>query len=247
MDSIWQQAVRKKKSLGFSFRILVPRIKYWRRDRRLIESYLESERTKKLQVGSGANALAGWLNSDIQARKDIIYLNATKRFSFHDNVFDYIFAEHLIEHLTYMEGRKFLGECYRILKPSGKIRLATPDLQFLLALYSKRTSLHAKYIRWATAKFMPYLEVNEPAFVINNFFRDWGHKSIYDYESIKGILQRTGFINVVQQKVRESSDDNLCKVESHGKAITEEFNELETMVVEAEKPGITSSFNQMII
>ena len=39
------------------------------------------------------------------------------------------------------------------------------------------------------------------------------------------------------EKVRESSDPLLTGLENHGAMITETYNEYETMIVEAVKPG----------
>jgi hypothetical protein len=49
------------------------------------------------------------------------------------------------------------------------------------------------------------------------------------------MLQAAGFKQTMQFKPLESSDTNLSNLESHGKIIGEEFNLLETIVVEAEK------------
>jgi predicted SAM-dependent methyltransferase len=50
-------------------------------------------------------------------------------------VFDYVFSEHMIEHVSYAEGLLMLRECLRVLKPGGRIRIATPSLEVLLDLY----------------------------------------------------------------------------------------------------------------
>ena len=62
-------------------------------------------------------------------------IDITKKFPFVSSTFDYVFSEHMIEHIKYQDGLKMLNESFRVLKPSGKIRISTPDLQFLLDLY----------------------------------------------------------------------------------------------------------------
>jgi hypothetical protein len=50
-------------------------------DIRLLSEYLKSHEIKKLQIGCGSNALAGWLNSDYYPRsKSVFHLDATKSF-----------------------------------------------------------------------------------------------------------------------------------------------------------------------
>ncbi len=205
-----------------------------------IRRYLDSHEIRKLQIGSGKNILKGWLNTDINPGRvgSSICLDATKRFPFGNGTFDYVFCEHLIEHMEYREGVRMLRECFRVLKPGGKMRISTPDIHFLIELYSpKKTALQKKYISWAMKSFMPKIGIKEDVFVINNFFRAWGHKFIYDFEVMKETMESAGFAGISPQKMGKSSDRNLSGLESHGDNIGDEFNLLETMILEGKKPG----------
>ena len=71
--------------------------------------------------------------------------------------------------------------------------------------------------------------------MINNFFRDWGHQIVYNYESLELILKKAGFSNITNQEVGKSKIEDFDKLEKHGEIIPKEFNELETLVVEAIK------------
>jgi predicted SAM-dependent methyltransferase len=85
---------------------------------------------------------------------DVLYLDATRRFSFKDAAFDYIFSEHMIEHISYQHSLNMLAECRRVLQPSGKIRISTPDLNFLINLYrDDKSELQQRYIKWSTRAF----------------------------------------------------------------------------------------------
>jgi len=104
--------------------------------KRIIEAYFSANRIRKLQIGAGRAPLEGWLNSDLHPRrKNIIFLDASAPLPFPDGAFDYIFSEHMIEHLSRDQGSHMLRECFRILKPGGKIRLSTPNLEAILRLY----------------------------------------------------------------------------------------------------------------
>ena len=134
-------------------------------------------------LGSGEHPLpADWINADIVPQSGGIYLDATKRFPFRDGEVDRIFSEHMIEHIPYAAGLFMLGECHRILRPGGRIRVATPDLQVLLALNTAEPApMQQRYLRWITERFLPGRPCR-PSFVINNAFRNWGHQFLYDAE-----------------------------------------------------------------
>jgi len=201
-----------------------------------INAYLQSHEVKKLHIGGGRNTLSGWLNTDLgPASSEIIYMDATKRYPFDDNVFDYVYSEHMIEHIPYAAARQMLRECYRVLKPGGKIRLATPDLVVLLDLYKKdRTSLQNDYLAWATKSFTPEADQVDPVFVINNFVRDWGHQFIYDEETLRRAMNLEGFTDITRGKISTSEDAALVGLE-HVDRMPDGFLDLETMILEAKK------------
>ena len=62
-------------------------------------------------------------------------MDAGEPFPILDNTIDYVYSEHLFEHLTYKQAKNMLKESYRVLKENGVIRIATPNLQFLIDLY----------------------------------------------------------------------------------------------------------------
>ena len=207
-------------------------VHYWK-----IRRYLGSHQVRKLNIGCGHFPLPGWLNTDFNLFiKDAVYLDASARFPFPSGLFDFIFSEHLIEHLPYTAGLHFLKECSRVLKPGGRIRIATPDLQFLIGLYNPlKTQVQKEYIPWAGGKFLPEIKDPTESFIINNFFKAWGHRFIYDYKTLKRSLEECGFSNLVQRSVGQSDVPEFSNLEVHGKMIGEDFNRLETMVIEASK------------
>lgn len=147
-----------------------------------------------------------------------------------------MFSEHLIEHLSYAQGSKMLAECYRILKPHGKVRLSTPDLMFLFELYNgENKQLKQEYIRWAIDGQIDRCTGYYEAFVINNFVRAWGHKFIYDERVLRHSLETAGFTEITRRPLRESDDEELRNLENESR-MPEGFLRLETIVLEATKP-----------
>lgn len=212
--------------------ILLWRFEPWRRWR--IRKYLKSTEEPKLQIGCCKNVLKGWLNSDISLRcLHGIYLDAGKRFPLWDDSFSYVYSEHLFEHLTYNQGLNMLKESYRILKPGGVIRIATPDLQFLVGLYQNpEKPVHKQYIVFSAKQGgLPA----DAVYVINRFHTTWGHQIIYDKKTLSALLEQVGFKNVRFCEVGESQYMALTGIEGHFKELGVEFNRLETMVLEATK------------
>jgi predicted SAM-dependent methyltransferase len=201
--------------------------------------YLESSQIRKLQLGAGFTHLDGWLSTDIDPKSDrVMYLDATERFPFDSNTFDYVFTEHLIEHMSWRDGLHMLRECRRVLKPGGTVRIATPDLEVLLALYGhNRSPLQARYIKWMTDRSLHGIAVYKASFVINNAFRSWGHQFLYDAELMGLAMRQSGFTNIQRCAIGESVDENLTGIESHGENVDDdEMAVFETMVFEGQCP-----------
>ena len=124
----------------------------------IISNYLKNNQIKKLHLGSGNRKINGWLNADIEATSLVAYIDVTKKFSINNEMIDYIFSEHMIEHINHHDGLKMLNESFRILKYSGKIRISTPDLQFLVDLYlDKNNQLKNDYIIWTCKSFLFFI------------------------------------------------------------------------------------------
>jgi len=208
-----------------------------------IRDYCAAYVVRKLHIGCGKNILPGWLNSDVDLEDGKVFIDATARLPFHDGTVDYIFSEHFIEHLSYDDGMRFLKECYRVLRPGGRVRIATPDLQFLVDLYSDHLAdLQKSYIHSVNKKLVPHIDGslrNSSVFTINNFFFKLCHNFIYDFALLRDTMTFVGYRDITRYAPGESADINLQGIEKHGQAISDEFNDLETFVVEGIKPSET--------
>jgi predicted SAM-dependent methyltransferase len=195
---------------------------------KLIERYLAQHVTRKLQLGAAENIRPGWLNTDLHGygNEELVYLDVRKPFPLPDASFDLVYSEHMIEHLTYAEGQQCLRECFRVLRPGGTIRTATPSLERLARLYGGG-AVEERYVHWAIDTLQPEVDAPLPGVVVNNFFRSWGHRFIYDPDTLRHALTEAGFVDVEQQPLGE--------LEGH-LAEAPEINEYETFVLEARRP-----------
>jgi predicted SAM-dependent methyltransferase len=219
----------------------------------VVRKYLGSNNVRKLQLGSGANVIGGWLCTDLwPARKEILFLDVKKPFKFDDNVFDYIFCEHMIEHLSFTEAEGMLKECRRILKKGGKIRISTPDLQVYVALFSEnKTALQKQFIDWVSENWLQRggITSKNEAFVINLMMSAWGHQFLYDKKTLEHVLGETGFTEVRQFQNKISNDEHLAGLETHEESLKsinfgasryeagmfKEMNNMASLTVEAVK------------
>jgi predicted SAM-dependent methyltransferase len=195
---------------------------------KLIQRYLTQHETRKLQLGAAENIRPGWLNTDLHGygHEELVYLDVRKPFPLPDASFDLVYSEHMIEHLTYAEGQQCLRECFRVLRPGGTIRTATPSLERLARLYDGG-AVEERYVHWTIDTLQPEVDAPLPGVVVNNFFRSWGHRFIYDPDTLRHALTEAGFVDVEHQPLGE--------LEGH-LAEAPEINEYETFVLEARRP-----------
>lgn len=125
------------------------------------------------------------------------------------------------------------------MKSNGKIRIATPDLKRLINYYKNDLEINNKYTNWEFNSFIKKdtkINICTKSLVINNFYRCWGHKLIYDFELLKKVLEYSGFVGVNAVELSKSKDPELCNTEQHLKNIENgEYNKIESMVVEGSK------------
>ena len=141
----------------------------------------------------------GWENYDIQDLSEWAKQNGylfkqvdvTKGIPKPDNSVNVILASHFLEHLDRAEGANFLKECFRVLKPNGLLRLAVPDPMLLCDAYLKHKIMDFRHVNVGVEKAPDEAEALFHLLIA-------GHKTIYDFDSLRTVLGEAAFIEVEQ-------------------------------------------------
>jgi SAM-dependent methyltransferase len=67
--------------------------------------------------------------------QDVIVHDLRLGFPFENESYEAVYGSHVLEHLQPEEAGFVLGECHRVLKPGGIIRIVVPDLEEIARLY----------------------------------------------------------------------------------------------------------------
>ncbi len=150
----------------------------------------------KLHLGSGKRYLHGYVHVDLAEFDHIDHNQSIDDLSnFPDNSVDEIYASHVFEYFDVDHAKKVLVEWNRVLKEGGIIRLAVPDLDALIKVYSLtgeiKNILGPLFGKWEITK--------------NNFHY---HKVVYDEKLLTSFLEEAGFKNIKKWDWREVFKEN---------------------------------------
>ncbi len=185
-----------------------------------------------LNFGAGPNQLPEpWQN--LNAEHDI-----RKRLRFANGAAQGILAEHVIEHVPFLQGYGFLQECFRVLEPQGILRLCFPDPVRLLAIGVGGFELGPKAYEYSTQiERRPDGEIvrrssDKRRAASMMLMIGWNHQSIWTLHSAAAVLCTVGFSKVQNRAYGEGL---LSGVDGHHLDAGQDQAILETTIVEAMK------------
>ncbi len=100
-----------------------------------------------LNLGCGNRFHPDWVNINFSSTDEgVIAADLSKGIPFPDESFDMVYHSHLLEHFSKTDAPGFVGECNRVLRPEGIVRVVVPDLetiarQYLSALENAKVSV----------------------------------------------------------------------------------------------------------
>ncbi len=166
------------------------------------------------------------LSASTHEREDFVNVLRNNTFVAHNlkyglplpaNSADFVFTSHVLHHLYKDQAQWLLQDIRRVLKPGGTLRVAVPDLEYIVGLYldGRREEAIERYF------FYPSAARSE---LSTRHYQ-------YDFVLLRGLLESAGFGKVRRCRRGQGDTPDLDKLDRLSE---------ETLFVEAEKPAETS-------
>lgn len=140
------------------------------------------ENAVRLDIGCGKAPKPGFIGVDRLLGGECVPLTINGK-GFASNSVDEIYASHVLEHLGHSEARAALREWTRVLKPGGRIRIAVPDIDYIIHAYVNGDPLNVGGFLWGG-------QIDE-----NDF-----HKTGFDAGLLTALLNHAGIENITRFK-----------------------------------------------
>ena len=167
----------------------------------------------KLHLGSGTVRLDGWVNIDLETPEADVHYDIRRGLPLRDGAARLIYHEHVMEHITVDEGAACLRDWHRLLEPGGVLRVATPDLQYVVEKY------RGDWKDQAWLRLPEYAFIRTRAEMLNTSMRWWGHQYLYDGEELERRMRDAGFTTIRRCGYRESTVPELANLETREDSI----------------------------
>jgi len=159
-----------------------------------------------LELGSGNNPQMDFIHLDVNADAPHLEMCAdiSDGIPLPNNCVTKLIANHVIEHISWRKINFFLQELERILVPGGIILLRTPDIGFIVDAYLKKRIYpelkdDEEFIKKQFGKITPIIWTILKLYSSQDYASNL-HRSIYNFEILKKLLQKHGFVKIKKPK-----------------------------------------------
>ena len=163
----------------------------------------------KINMGCGwRNFGTDWVHIDSGDYDHLDYESIVDLKQFKDNTVDLIYASHVVEYFDRQQIPSVLQEWRRILKPNGKLRVAVPNFKEISRLYTTEN--------YSLDNFVGLLYGRMPMGAETIY-----HKTVYDFPSLKKVLEKSGFKDIESYDWRQTSHSEF---DDHSQAYLPHMN-----------------------
>ncbi len=166
-----------------------------------------------LEIGPGYHGerIPGFETLDVVERENVDHVgDASEVLPFDDDVFDLIYASHILEHIPWQYTEQALKEWVRVLKPGGWLEIWVPDILKTCKAYvdaeagkMKRIKGNAKgwrYVgkdpcRWLNARVFSFTGHLDPPYGI--------HKAVFSRRFLRKLMREAGLSAITDMKREE--------------------------------------------
>jgi predicted SAM-dependent methyltransferase len=188
----------------------------------------ESDKKVKLHLGCGKRFIPGFFHIDVANYAHIDSVREISDLSIFENEsVDLIYCSHALEYFDRYEAVKVLSEWHRVLRKGGTLRIAVPDFEALVEVYCAFKNLDLIKGPLYGRLTIDTLEGQRVIY----------HKTCYDFESLKRLLEKSGFMNVQRYDWRKTEHKD---VDDYSQAyiphMDKKKGKLISLNIEAKKP-----------
>lgn len=147
----------------------------------------KTQKELKLNLGCGSIKLKGYVNIDVEksCKPDMVANFVSEQLRYANNSISEIVFFHTIEHIQKRFHKRILAECWRILKPVGRLILSYPE--FLKCVDNWKKNYRGKKEFWEATIFG------------RQFYLSDYHISLMHTPDVREVLQDCGFVDIVHK------------------------------------------------
>lgn len=150
----------------------------------------------KLHLGCGKRYIPGFIHVDLCDMPHIDYRHSVDSLPiFQDSSVELIYASHVLEYFDCQQVVGVLAEWHRVLMAEAVLRLAVPDFKALIEVYHQTGEL---------SNILGPLYGRMVVECGNNKQQIIYHRTVYDFPSLKRLLEENGFTNVHRYDWRQT-------------------------------------------